>query len=208
MTTTAQSTLMSRLKAQTAEQHSRAEGRALQRSLATGAASRDLYADWLSQMFLVHQAIERALAVAPSSALIDLARRSPSHAAHVQSDLAALGRSQSPAPIPTSSVDRLISDFQSPTLDPAQLFGMFYVLEGSMNGNRYIAMAIRKGLGLPPGTADAYLDPYGPRQREVWAEFRTQADAAPVSEPEVEAAVRGARRMFDAIAALSDELVS
>ncbi len=55
------------------------------------------------------------------------------------------------------------------------LLGYFYVLEGSMNGNRYIIRALRKST-LADRCAFAYFDPYGEEQPERWAACKRSLD--------------------------------
>lgn len=83
---------------------------------------------------------------------------------------------------------------------------MHYVLEGSNNGNRFIAKAVRRALGLVEGAGDRYLDPYGDAQRGLWAHFKQRMDAAGWSGEEADAMVRAAQDTFDAVGALSEEI--
>lgn len=205
MTTATATTLMERLKAETAEHHARAEGKTLQRELVQGRITRERYCAWLAQMFLVHDTLERGAARAPAHALIALVRRVESHASCLKDDLAAFDTIGPPRPL--ASTGRLVEAIDKAAADPASLFGMFYVLEGSMNGNKFIAMAVRKCLGLTPGRGDCYLDPYGDQQRSIWARFKGEAEAIGAETAEIDRAVVGAKAMFDGIAELSEELV-
>jgi heme oxygenase len=85
---------------------------------------------------------------------------------------------------------------------PVTLLGSHYVLEGSKNGNRYIAMALRRGLGLSPGDGDTYLDPYGEEQRAKWQAFRTAMGAQAYTPAETDAVIAAAGEMFDHVSAV------
>ena len=90
--------------------------------------------------------------------------------------------------------------------DPLLLLGTHYVLEGSMNGNRFMASAIRKAYGFEGAEGTRYLDPYGDEQRERWAEFKGVLDAYPFTEDErariVEADLATFRAIIEIHAAL------
>jgi len=87
--------------------------------------------------------------------------------------------------------------------DELALLGMRYVLEGSNNGNRFIARAIRAGL---PGAPTRYLDPYGEAQRPRWVQFKADMDAVGFEAGQQDRIVAAAQEMFAAIGALSREL--
>ena len=75
-----------------------------------------------------------------------------------------------------------------------------------MNGNRFLARRVTPALGLAAGQADRYLDPYGERQRAVWAEFKAEMAAVGFGPLERELLVDAARAMFVAIVEMSAEL--
>jgi heme oxygenase len=199
--------VMDRLKSETAEHHARAEGKALQRAMVSGGLGAPVLADFLGQMFLVHSAleaeIERYRTAEPMLAVVPDEQR---HSRRLAEDLAHFRRDPK-AVNPMPSTDRLIEAIVATGgTTPAALLGLHYVLEGSMNGNRYIAMALRRTLGLAPGHGDRYLDPYGDQQRPKWIAFRAQVDALPWTAAKSDAAVTAARRMFDGVAEISDEV--
>ena len=87
--------------------------------------------------------------------------------------------------------------------DAPGLLGYNYVLEGSMNGNRYIARALSRTASAP---ATAYLDPYGEQQPAEWQAYRARMGALEFSPAEVERMVAAARDMFDFVGAMSDDV--
>lgn len=201
--------VMSRLKTATDDLHRMAEGRRLQRSLAKGTLPTDRYAAFLSQMYLVHKALEEAIdrcdAADPVFGAVfrDYHRR----VGNLSSDLEFLGAD--PASIePTGATTALLNTIDRTRNErPAALLGMLYVLEGSTNGSRFIAAALRRTRGLEPGPGLLYMDPHGELQPQRWAAFKRDMDTAGFTEPQVLALVETAKQTFQAIADISDELM-
>ena len=199
-------TIMERLKAETQPMHDSAEGKALQKALLSGRVSREAYAAWLGQMLVVHRAVERPLRDLRSrdARVARVVRDEQFQEQYLTDDLAALGAKAAP---PTPGVAAFVEEIaRSAAEAPIAVLGMHYVLEGSNNGNRFIAMAVRKGLGLAPGRGDRYLDPYGERQRPLWQQFKDDMNACEFTPTEQERMIAGARAMFAGIARLSDDL--
>jgi len=207
-TATTMETLSARLKSGTWDLHQKAESQPFQKSLVKGEVSRAGYAAWLGQMLLVHRVLE--------SRLRELAERDGRVASVVTSeqhqepylvaDLAALGADAAGAAALPATADLIRTIEEAAEREPIRLLGFHYVLEGSNNGNAFIARAIRSALGLEPGAGDRYLDPYGPRQREVWSAFKTQIDAQGFEDAEQRAMVEAARDMFEGVSAMSVDM--
>lgn len=206
-TTTAPTGVMARLRAETAEHHARAEGKELQQSLVRGTLARERYAAWLGQMFLVHRALERAVerAVAGCAAL-SIVTDEQRHSKRLAEDLQFLG--VEPGDVRgIGATERLTARIDGAAAKrPAEVFGMVYVLEGSMNGNTFIARAVRKAYGLAGADGVRYLESYGAEQRPKWAAWKTAADAHAWSARDADVAVEGAKAMFDAVGEISEEL--
>ena len=90
---------------------------------------------------------------------------------------------------------------------PLGLLGFHYVLEGSNNGSKYIAMGMGKAYGLEPGPGLRYLDPYGEAQRERWDAFRSSMESVGFSPAEKDLLVACAKEMFEALIRIGDEFV-
>ena len=88
--------------------------------------------------------------------------------------------------------------------DPLELLGLHYVREGANNGNRYIAMRLRKAWNLPHDQTEGfrYLDPYGAEQRPRWERFKQTLDAQTISEAGQATIIAAARDMFGLIMAM------
>lgn len=198
--------LSERLKVETGEHHRRAEGKTIQGLLVSGKVTREQYAAWMSQMMHVHAALEAAVDLAAKDEpRVRVVAESARHSDHLRADLAAMGGAMGAVAAGMLPATRELSA----AIQGAGvwgLVGMQYVLEGSMNGNKFIAMGVRRGLGLTAGVGDTYLDPYGDQQRAAWAAFKGGLDALGADEGQMDEAVEGARAMFDGIAGLSDGL--
>jgi len=197
--------IMARLKEATADQHRHAETRPLQKSMASGDLARPVFVDYLGQLWLVHHALETALdgAAGRSAAVAAVYRPEHRHAPELIADLTHHGAIIDGI-TPVSATRRLLDAIERRSLDaPSTLLGLLYVLEGSMNGNRFIVRALAKSHG-PEGLR--YFDPYGDRQRDVWAQFKTDMDALTLSDDEHDGVVAAAGEMFDGLSAISEEL--
>jgi heme oxygenase len=202
-----EASVMDRLRTGTADLHRSAEGQAFQRRLASAELSREAYIAWLVQMLHVHRALERPLA--------ERMGRDPRFAAlhpeqlqepYLLADLSALGvdGEHPPAPLPATAacVARMARCADEAPLD---LLGFHYVLEGSNNGNRFLARRLVPALGLQRG-GGRYLDPYGEEQPLKWAAFKATMNEQPFGRDDMDRLVAAAREMFAAIGAISAEL--
>ncbi|MBX3404743.1 MAG: biliverdin-producing heme oxygenase [Phycisphaeraceae bacterium] len=205
--TTTQMNIMDVLKARTAEQHRRAEQSPFMRGLVSGQVTREGYARWLGQMMHVHAALESEI-VARRGAEPRLAVASDEQfgAQRLRDDLCALG--VDPASVkPLAGASAIAERVRAAAAArPVSLLGFHYVLEGSKNGNTYIAKALRRTLGLAPGAGDSYLDPYGDQQRARWAAYREAMGGQDYSETDAAAVLEAACAMFDGITELNGEL--
>ncbi len=197
--------VMARLKTETWPQHQAAETSDFQRRLAKGEVDVEGYGQWLGQMLLVHRALETRLrdAAARDPRIARVVTEEQYQEPYLLADLQHFGvdtKALTPLPGTRGLIDRLAS------ASPLEILGMHYVLEGSNNGNRFIVRAVRKALDLSEGHGDRYLDPYGESQREKWAAFKREMDAATWSAGEADALVAAAKAMFSGIGAISADL--
>lgn len=174
--------LSERLKAETRADHTRAEKHPLMAALVGGRADRAAYAGYLGQMLHVHATLEAAIrTTAPRhAALAGVVREHHFREPAIRADLATLG--EQPERHPPLPATRLFCERIEglASADPPALLGTLYVLEGSTNGGRYIAPAVRKSLGLPDGvqagSGTEYLEPHGDRQACRWSLFKASLD--------------------------------
>jgi heme oxygenase len=197
-------TLMERMKEETWPQHQQAERQELERALVSGTLPRDVYVQYLGQRYLTHVALDALLQeVAPReprlAALVAGGRRF--HAPRVAEDLVYYGANPSDfKPLPATTA--LIEDMrQTAAANPIALLGFFYVFEGSTNGARFIARALRRAYALEGTDGTRYLDPYGEEQRAMWEEFKSIVGSAAFTPAEADAIVAAAGRTFDHVTA-------
>lgn len=200
---------MQQLRDSTREEHDRAEHHEFQQALVKGELSRDRYAAWLGQMYLIHDALETAMREAARHH-VDLQKVVHEYQYQVPyllQDLEFLGIDPGAlAPLPAT--ERFVSLIEQDSGDPLLLLGLHYVLEGSNNGSRYIARHVAKAYDLAPGPGLQYLDPYGDRQREYWLAFKEDMGAVSFTAVETARLVAAAKQMYQTVAELADDLSS
>lgn len=202
-------TISYRLKEETQDLHSAAEQHELQRSMIKGRLPKETYAQHLGQMHLIHRAlgahIRRLRPTQP--ALAGVVKDHQFQEERAAADLRTYG--VDPASVrPTPATARLIELFdRAAKSEPLALLGHHYVLEGSNNGSRYIAHALRKAYALKPGEGDRFLDPYGDEQPAKWAEFKRDMEAQAFTPAQQDLLVGAARRMFQAISEMNEDLM-
>jgi heme oxygenase len=155
----------------------------------------------------VHAALEQGLgrAAAQHDAVPTVMRNDYVHSPRLRADIAAMGGNPDDVtalPATTALLDQIQTVERKM---PVALLGLLYVLEGSTNGGKYLAMALAKAWQMAPGKPGlSYLDPYGEAQRGNWAEFRQNMIDANFTNGEGDALVAAAKLMFTGIASVSD----
>lgn len=194
------------VKERTADLHLKAEHAPFMAAMVRGLLPRQAYITMLGQALHLHRALERAVERAARSPgpLTRVARPEHRRTPHIERDLAFFG-AEVPAPSAAARrADALIAEGEA--RGAIDVLGMQYVLEGSNNGNRFIARPVAKAYGLTPPDGLGFLLPHGEEQPRVWAAFKADLDACGMVQPEIDALVRGARQMYDAVMSLHDSL--
>lgn len=93
----------------------------------------------------------------------------------------------------TISPQRLKSNGQAVTL------GSYYVLEGSTLGGQILSRELERQLGLRNGDGYSYFRSYGSGIREAWNQFGNFLSVELANEPDVSAAVAGAKTTFEVL---------
>lgn len=203
------SDVMQRLKEDTWDLHQAAERQAFQQRMVAGRISRNEYAGWLAQMYILHGALEEPLAqLAESDPRFAAVKPRQFQVSYLATDLEALGvdpASIEALPATAALAARILA---APEEEPLRLLGYHYVLEGSNNGNRFIARRLLPALGINGDAGGRYLDPYGDEQRQLWQTFRADMGEIDFSDDEVETLVAAARHLFQAITDLSAQLAT
>jgi len=198
--------IMERLKTETAALHHKAESHPGQKALLKGELPRERYAEQLAQMLVVHRVLERRLRElsATDENIKRVVTEEQYQEPYLLQDLTVMDMDASgidPAPGTTA----LVNEIERATA--AQILGMHYVLEGSNNGGKYIAMAIAKVYGFAPAQPGLlYLDPYGPDQRDNWTRFKDAMLACGFSDADSDELLAGAEVMFNGLCGVFDDL--
>lgn len=201
--------IMQRLKAETSDLHSHAESRTLQKAIAAGEVERTAFSAYLGQLYHVHDSLESALDGSRDvhPAIGALATEDRMRIPDLDRDLAFYGADRDHI-VAGDAAQRFASRIQEiKAQDPVALLGALYVLEGSTNGGRFLARALRKSWDLD-GEGLAYFDPYHDEQPQKWAAFKREMDEASFEADQEEAIIEMAKTTFRAIAEVSDEVSS
>lgn len=204
--------LSERLREETRADHFRAEKHPLIAAMIGGRIDRAAYAGYLGQMLHVHTALEAALrdTAHHHPALALLVREHEFRELALLADLSTLDeRPDLHPPLPAARLFcGRIAGLAGEA--PVALLGTLYVLEGSTNGGRYLAPAVRKALGLPghgeAGSGTEYLDPHGPRQRERWGCFKASLDVLALAPAERDLIVAVASDAFRGVHDIFEDL--
>lgn len=204
-----EATIMSRLRDETAPDHKRAESSALEQALMAGTLPRAGFVALLAQRLCIHRVLERRLRelAGRDARVAEIVRAEQAQEANLADDLRFFG--VDPVAVTALPTTRALTAGMERAGDetPAALLGFLYVFEGSKNGARHMARRIRAAYGLEGAEGLRYLDPHGEAQRPVWAAFKARMDAATFSGAEQDAMLAAAKRAFDGVAAIGDEIV-
>lgn len=201
--------IMERLRSETLADHKAAESHPLQHALALGTLPRGHFCRHLGQLLHVHRTLDGALRRLADSTPAIPAVVGPEQfqTPYLEEDLAFLDPSRlHDAPLPATAtlldaIDRIARE------EPEAVLGLHYVLEGSNNGSKFLARVVQRAYGLEPGPGTRYLDPYGDRQRELWARFKADMNGVAFTPAQCDRIVVAARLMFRAIGAIGDDLL-
>ena len=193
-----------RLKEDNWDLHVQAEHDTLPQHMVRGTIPKETYAELLGQMWLVSRKLDAAIVATRDGVpvLKELVTDRQLQTPYLEEDLAHWGvETAGLEPLPGTA--GLIADIErSRDENPIRLFGLHYVREGANNGNKYVAMKIRKAWGVEDGAGFRYLDPYGSDQRPMWEAFKTRLNEIELTEDEKSTIVAGARSMFEHIIAM------
>jgi heme oxygenase len=199
--------IMDQLREGTRALHDAAEGHEFQRLMFAGRLPREAYAAYLGQMACAYGALEHALSEARSVEARIAAVVQPHHlrTEDLQEDLEHFAVKTAEIK-PNEATQELINRIKAVAQDrPLALLGMHYVLEGSNNGNHFIAKNIRKAYGLTEA-GTRFLDPYGDAQRQRWAEYKQAMSELDLTADECDTMLAAAQDMFRAIGQISEAL--
>jgi heme oxygenase len=200
--------IMTRLREETRQLHHDTERGAFQQDLLSGRLPQAAYADLLQQLLPVHRVLEAQLRdhSATVAAIGRVVREEQFQESNLCEDLRFLGRD--PASVaPLGGTLALIDRIDCVAREvPIALLGIHYVFEGSKNGGRFIAGALRRVHGWNGSDGLRYLDPHGESQSVLWREFKDAMDAAGLSREDEDAVVAEAQETFRGIMRIHEEL--
>ena len=177
--------LLSRLRAETREQHDAIE-QTLQ--LMDDDLSAATYLHRLEKFYGFYKPLEERLLSTGGPLKAWLAVKPRRKTALLEADLEALGRTTG-APPPLCEA--------LPALDHvADFFGCLYVLEGASLGGVIISRHIRGKLGMTAQSGGRFFNGYGERTGEMWQEFRTAITDFSLVTDQTDAVVDAARATF------------
>lgn len=202
-------TVMDLLRESTSEMHNSAEANDFQHRLSAAKVQKDELARYLQQLYLIHQSV---------SSLIEQSQTTNTPLRHVVrdyhhdltciiNDIEYLGKKAEQATPLKPTADLVASMTGTSKTTPAALLGYLYVLEGSTNGAKFLAKALRKGLNLPEDAGASYFDRYGDKQRERWNGFKQAMNEVDFTEEERAKLVSTATETFQTFGKIGDELL-
>jgi heme oxygenase len=201
--------IMQQLKDRTREHHNNAEGQEFQRQLAAGELARELYAAYLSQLFLIHELLERRLRESHTAlpAIASVVSDNQMQVPFLKQDLGFFGINI--AGIRAESATKALLDKidDAALAHPFALLGFHYVLLGSKHGGKFIAHNLQSKYHLNEGPGAIYFDPYGTNFQQIWKSFASGFNELPLTEADETAVIQAAADTFEAIARLNQELL-
>jgi len=197
--------LTQRLKEDNWDLHQLAEKDPLPAHMVAGTLPKDEYVRMLGQMYLANRVLDQRIRERRQEVemLRELVADRQFQESYLEADLKHWGAdpaAQRPMQ-PTQDLIDLIDDYAAN--NPLGLFGLHYVREGANNGNKFVAMKLKKAWGVEGGEGFTYLDPYGEGQRPLWERFKRNIDKIELSEEEKADVVAAARKMFESIRAIN-----
>jgi heme oxygenase len=163
--------------------------------------------EFLSQMLLVHRALERHLRRLESQGLFGKVIRDYHYRESLlTADLGHFDRSAADVHALPATRELIEHVDSAASSSDASVLGFHYVMEGSTNGAKYIARSILKAYRLNGGAGASYFDPHGELQRERWAGFKADMAQLPWTEQQVGEMTDAALEMFKGITRISNEL--
>ncbi len=168
-------------------------------SIMKGTLPRAKYLAGVEQRYLYQRAFERVLGEhwRTDPILGSIVREEQFHAPKAAADIRFLGGDPDRVR-PVEAIGEADAFFrQLASENPRLLLGVHYVLEGSNNGARHIARAVRKAYGFQGLDGTRHLDPYEDAQRTKWKEMVDSVNAAEIGDDLAGRMAQSARRAFE-----------
>lgn len=200
---------MHRIKEGTWDMHKQAEGQALEQHLIKGTLPKEKYVENIGQRYLIHARMDSLLRKAREvePRLAEIVEDCQFHTDSARKDLQFFGIVPEGVEALPATKEFMEVAQQAYDEKPVYLLGIHYVLEGSTNGARFIAKALRKAYALEGMNGTHLLDPYGEQQRPNWMRFVTTANAQEFTEQEMERIIHYARLTFSGITKVGQQIM-
>lgn len=188
MNSTLPAAILSRLRAETRDQHDSIERTVL---LMNDDLSSDDYRHRLEQFYGYYKPLEDRLFGADSPLTEWLFLEARKKVPLLEADLNALG---------CPDLAQLPLCRSLPALESrADYWGCMYVLEGATLGGVLISRHIAQKLGVTPLSAGQFFNGYGARTGAMWQEFRNVLSARAFDQIDQDAIVQSARATFETL---------
>lgn len=197
--------IMTRLKEDTRPLHEAAENQPYMHALMSGRLSKEHYLAALEQFYVLHVGVEERLR--------ELLRKSRFAGAVVKDhhfriaelakqDLEFFGKStEGIKPVPG-----VVHFFEAAdgylAKNPDAYLGMFYVLEGSLNGAMFLVKKVRETFKIEGDNGVSHMVPHGQAMRQRWMEFVMGMNQLPFPEETKDDIVAAAGDAFNAVGEL------
>ncbi|MCA9255893.1 MAG: biliverdin-producing heme oxygenase [Phycisphaerales bacterium] len=190
---------MPELKDATQSLHDATEHGTFNKELVMGRLPREAFVDLLGQFFVIHRELERHLRVAIDAhpAWKNVVRDYQFQEPYLREDLTYFGVDPESVETIPATAEFVAQIEKYATTAPVGLLGIHYVFEGSNNGSRYIARALRKAYDLADGGL-RYFDPYGENQHAYWGAFKEAMNAIDWSAEDRATLIESACAAFEA----------
>ena len=184
------STIMERLKSETAHYHRQVEQNDYAKAIMNQTVSLEEYKEYLAKFYGFLKPLEEHALEQPFWKSTGLDYEIRGKATLLENDLRNLGSSD-------DEIKQLPRCEELPDISsPARLFGYLYVIEGSTNGGQIITKRLSQFLPIDAGRGLEYFNAYGSETRTRWAEFMEQLVQFAHSEEEQNEMVHTASETF------------
>ncbi|MGF9695893.1 biliverdin-producing heme oxygenase [Paenibacillus sp. MABNR03] len=184
------STIMERLKSETAHYHRQVEQNDYAKAIMSQTVSLEEYKQYLEKFYGFLKPMEEQALDQPFWESTGLDYEIRGKATLLENDLRHLGSSE----VDIAQLPRCeeLPDISS----PARLFGYLYVIEGSTNGGQIMTKRLSQFLPIEAGRGLEYFNAYGAETRTRWTEFTQQLVQFARSEEEQDDMVHTASETF------------
>jgi heme oxygenase len=200
--------VLAELRAATRDQIARMERHPLRHRLLRGALPYHSYVIYLSQLYILHRALDthlrRQRSISPRVAAI--VRHYHLQEAYLLCDLAFFDVDADRLHALPATQAMIVRFAQAAAEAPIELLGFHYVLEDGKNAARPLAEAASRSYSLVGGHGTTYLDSYGPQQAKRWHTFECDMTAAGFSAVETTMMVGAAEEMLEGVIAVMDDV--